>query len=289
MPALDYPALYGAADSAAGHAQSLLIRTFRWTATVLIIAAGLAMWSGVYRWLAVLSALFFFASLGLHIYSEHAKLQRRWYQARALAESVKTATWRFVMCAEPFDEAGSGAARFSKFLYELLEQNRSLGAHLAGALATGEQITPTMVALRAASYDEKRQRYESERIGEQRSWYSRRAGEHQAASRRSFWLLVAIYALAIVLVLARIAQPQLIWLPIEPLAVAAGVAIGWRQLRRYDELASAYSLTAHEIGIIRSGLELVTDLTTLAAFVKDAENVFSREHTQWLARKDHLG
>jgi SMODS and SLOG-associating 2TM effector domain 1 len=87
--------------------------------------------------------------------------------------------------------------------------------------------------------------------------------------------------------LVRIARPAIPYFPVEVIAVAASSVIGWMQLKRFDELASAYGLTAHEIGIIKTRFESVNDAATLSRFVSDAENAFSREHTQWAARRDH--
>jgi len=45
-------------------------------------------------------------------------------------------------------------------------------------------------------------------------------------------------------------------------------------------------LTAYEIGFIREQISNVSTDKELSDFVKDAENAFSREHTQWAARRD---
>jgi SMODS and SLOG-associating 2TM effector domain 1 len=51
---------------------------------------------------------------------------------------------------------------------------------------------------------------------------------------------------------------------------------------------SAYRLTARELAIVRDRID-TTDDTTWAAFVSDAEDAVSREHTMWLARHGHPG
>lgn len=88
--------------------------------------------------------------------------------------------------------------------------------------------------------------------------------------------------------IARIIDPSLKWLPTEALAVAASSALGWMQIKRFNELATAYSLTSHEIGIIKSKFKSVNSAEELSKFVEDAESAFSREHTQWAARRDYL-
>ena len=54
---------------------------------------------------------------------------------------------------------------------------------------------------------------------------------------------------------------------------------------RFSELAASYALAAHEIGIIREQANAVSE-AQFSTFVADTENAFSREHTQWVARKD---
>lgn len=89
------------------------------------------------------------------------------------------------------------------------------------------------------------------------------------------------------MLLIQIAKPTITLLPIDVAAVIASSILGWMQIKRYDELASAYGLTANEIGIIKSRYISVRTQDDLSAFVSDSENAFSREHTQWAARRDH--
>jgi hypothetical protein len=77
-------------------------------------------------------------------------------------------------------------------------------------------------------------------------------------------------------------------LAIEPLIVVAAAIIGWIQIKRYSELASAYALTAHEIGIIEERARSAYTNEAFSQFVNDAEQAFSREHTQWVARQHQI-
>jgi ribosomal protein S18 len=61
--------------------------------------------------------------------------------------------------------------------------------------------------------------------------------------------------------------------------------VGWTQIKRFAELSISYSLAAYEIGIVKTKANEVSDEETLSEFVNDAEQAFSREHTQWTARK----
>lgn len=284
-----YPALYYAADNASKKAQSTLLRLFVANALLLVLAALLSVISDSSAWLAIVSALLFILSLLCFFVGQHKQYRPIWYQARALAESVKTATWRLVMCADPFADnmKQEHFKDFRSLLGELLDSNKDIGSHLSGIVASKDQVTVAMQDIISMDFDSKRSLYLQKRIDEQRTWYAMKAKDCQSKSSHFFWLLCIAYFIAIALLLVRIGTPEIKWLPIEAFAVIASSLIGWTQLKRFDELASAYGLTAHELGIIKSRYEEVTDAPQLAAFVSDAENAFSREHTQWAARRDH--
>jgi hypothetical protein len=86
--------------------------------------------------------------------------------------------------------------------------------------------------------------------------------------------------------LVQIASPDILYLPIEVLIVIASSILTWMQAKRYQELTTSYNLTAHEITIIRQNIDFCLSDQQLSDFIKDAENAFSREHTQFVARKD---
>ena len=285
----DYPALYRAANDASNEAQASLLFSHKINALLLVFAAITALASTMTKLLAIFSAVLFLGSLLFYIYGQYRSFQDRWYTARALAESVKTATWRLVMSAEPFaqSEEESNLKTFRNLLTELLQENKTIGAELAGEASSQEQVTQEMISVMRETFETKRALYLKERIDDQRKWYAKKSGYNRNASKRYFAVLCAVYGVAIVLLLIRVAAPDTPFLPIEVLAVVASSIIAWKQIKRYDELASAYGLTAHELGIVKSRYESVENSEHLARFVSDAENAFSREHTQWAARRDH--
>lgn len=112
----------------------------------------------------------------------------------------------------------------------------------------------------------------------------KKSKHNRKRSSQFFVLLVALQAIAIAFVLLRIVFPEWkIW-PTEIFVVSAGAVITWVQLKRFQEVATAYALTAHEIGIIRTKLDESNSDLLFSDFVRDAENAFSREHTQWIAK-----
>jgi hypothetical protein len=69
------------------------------------------------------------------------------------------------------------------------------------------------------------------------------------------------------------------------LATSASAALTWLQAKKHNELSLSYVLAAQEIVLIKGEALSVNSEKKLSGFVLDAENAFSREHTQWVARK----
>lgn len=50
---------------------------------------------------------------------------------------------------------------------------------------------------------------------------------------------------------------------------------------------NSYGLASQELGMIAEQVEYISDPEELSAFILDAENAISREHTLWIARRDN--
>jgi len=83
----------------------------------------------------------------------------------------------------------------------------------------------------------------------------------------------------------------MIWWPQSPLDYAAvlsaaGAAlISWTQVKKYQELAQSYDVTAQELGMVAEQLRHIGDEPRFSTFVSEAESAISREHTLWVARR----
>jgi hypothetical protein len=286
---IKYPALYDAASALSADSQKAYLNSIRAEYALLIIAAILSMNLSNERLYFVVYALVFVATLILLLWRTKAKPEQDWYKGRALAESIKTSTWCYCMRAAPFEDAPSvkmRLAEFRNFLNGIIEANKQIGHKLPPERADEDQVTKEMESLRAMTLEERRTFYLENRIKEQRKWYKNKAVYNVRASR--FWVLGGgiVYILAILFVLLRIAYPEWRLWPIEPIIVLASSIIGWMQIKKFNELASAYTLTAFEIGIIQGKAQENMSEVEFANFVNEAERAFSREHTQWSARQD---
>ena len=167
--------------------------------------------------------------------------------------------------AESIQEVKSG---FRKRLCSILNEHKDSLHHLAGTVSESEQITDEMCRVRLLPWKDRASFYRENRIDEQRTWYARKSAYNRQHGRIWFGILVVFQALAVLFVILRVGYPDWGYWPSEVFLVAAGAALTWIQVKKFRELES------------------VCDDDGLAQFVVDSENAFSREHTQWLARKD---
>lgn len=284
---IKYPAIYTAASLLSAESQSSYFRSIRAEYFLLLLAAILSMGFSEKRLYFVIYALVFVATLTLLLWRSKEKPEQDWYKGRALAESIKTSTWRYCMRASPFEDAPKVQVRraeFRNYLNRILNANSRIGHKLPPDQADGDLVTSEMEAIRALPLEDRKNFYLRNRIKEQRAWYKNKAVANARASRHWVKFGVAVYGLAIILVLLRIVYPLWQLWPIDPVIVLAAATVGWMQIRKFNELASAYTLTAFEIGIIQGRANDEMTESDFADFVQESEHAFSREHTQWAAR-----
>ena len=255
---------------------------------VLLVAAAAVSYSSSHSAAGTLiSALLFIATLGILIALRVFRPDETWYNGRAVAESVKTRSWRWMMRAEPYDGGHPEEVLCKSFIADLrsiLTQNRGL----SGALSTNAHldlpISDAMKHVRAGTVAERLAIYLSDRVQNQATWYGLKFIFNRKRARFWFWASVVLHLSAIVMLLLRVQNPALD-LPIEVVAVAAGGVLTWLQAKKHNELASSYSLAAHEIMLIKGEATSIQSDQQLSEFVLSSETAFSREHTQWVARK----
>lgn len=283
----DFPALYKSADSASLKAQSAYFNALKCYLILLIIAALVSFSYPADVYAAIASASLFLITLGILIWLKVQKPEDTWYNGRAVAESVKTRTWRWMMRAEPYESDGPNERVQKEFLNDLkaiLNQNRSLSHEVEWTPDLGEAISGAMIDIRSRPWEKRLEVYVSERIDNQSLWYSKKSQLNKRLSKQWFVVSIVLHSLAILLLLYRIKEPSAS-LPIEVVATAASAVLTWVQAKKHNELNSSYALAAHEIVLIKGESVSVTAENHLSEFIINSESAFSREHTQWVARK----
>jgi protein-S-isoprenylcysteine O-methyltransferase Ste14 len=287
----DLPPLYHAADASSLTAQNWFLTATQIRLFALLSAAafGLFVWKSQNAptdWAGVLAAVSFVVALLVETYLLRAKPERTWYEGRAAAESVKTLSWRYAVGAEPFDIVGKSEADVDDlFLSQLdgvLEVVKDLD--LTPPESGGEQISVEMRALRASPLVDRKRAYEEQRVGDQQSWYAKKARWNRTRAGRWTAAMLSVEVLGVVAgILKAVGVFEGDLLGFTGALVAAMTA--WLQTKQHRALAAAYAVTALELASVRSKIARQTTESDWARFVADAEEAFSREHTLWKASR----
>jgi len=282
------PSAYRAADRTAIDGQRKALRLNAWKLVLLLVAAtcGATSWtlagSGI-DVLALLAALAFGLSLVAELWLLSQRPDRRWYKGRAGAESVKTLAWRYAVGGDPFS-SGDPAAD-DEFLAQLGAVMRSLkGIEWLPASGGHDQITPAMRRLRDATLEDRRRVYERSRIDDQSKWYRAKAAINDSQARR--WSALALAGTTAGLIGAMLRAIGLVHVDLLGVASAGGAGVtAWPQLHQHRSLATAYTTTAEELGLVKARIQRAADEDSWAQVVSEAEAAISREHTLWQARR----
>lgn len=286
----DLPGLFQSADTASIKEQQKFFKGIFWYLMLLIVAALFAFFADDYPnpIFKIISTVLFLLTLFIMVWLRVSRPDDIWYNGRAVAESVKTRSWRWMMRAEPYFDCDNIEIVRKHFVIDLktiLKQNENLIGKLGISASVEEPISAKMIEVRMLNLSDRFNFYRQERITNQAIWYTNKSKFNEKRAKMWFWTTVSIHALAILLLLYNIYDPNA-KLPIEVVAVAASSVLTWLQAKKHNELSSSYSLTAHEIILIKSEITIIKSEEDLSEYIMNCENAFSREHTQWYARKN---
>jgi hypothetical protein len=282
---LKYPELYGAAELVARDCQ----RRFYFAKTGELIALGVGAMFGIVPsgWLwrvgPLLSMLAFLLAIAIQISRVAQRAEMRWYDARAAAESIKSASWQYAVRGEAFRSNSQTpdkdfVANLSAILHGLTHLD------IGAATPDGAGVTEGMRQVRSQTLADRHSLYRSARIADQVAWYSSKAESNRRGSR-GWW--IAILVVEFGALIAGFLRLQGI-LDVDLLGVATTIAAGllaWTQAKNFTQLAESYAVTSHEIALVAQSMEKTMTEVEWAQGVHDAEAAFSREHTLWVARR----
>ena len=287
----EYPALFQSGDLASLKAQRTYHRMQRLYLGSLVISSLISAITGLGGNVSVTwsySVIAILLAIGLLILwvTRAQQYDKAWFDCRAVAESVKTITWRYMMKIPPFlDESVD-----SKFIAELQDIRNAIPGfekYIAGKLDTTlSQISEYMRLVRSQSLDDRKSFYLSARLKDQKAWYSNKANYNARAGSKWFWIVLVLQFLAIVFAILKASIDKL---PINIVPVAttcAAIVVAWNQIKRHDELKKTYSLAAMELGELESISINIKTNDDFIQFVEQIEETISREHTMWCARRD---
>lgn len=236
----------------------------------------------------IISTVMLIAGLIITLLLKFKKFEDVWYQGRALAESVKTLTWRFISCSEGFEVEKSiddSKKHFLSKIEELQTQFKTYTQHFDSNTLLLPNITEEMVSLRSKSLDDRKNYYSKKRIGDQKNWYSTKAEYNR--KKQNFWFIVVLVSqfLAICASLFLTLKPCSTWNFVGLFTTIASVGVAWNQLKQHQDHKQAYITAAFELQLIDEKGASIKLEEEFSKYVLDSENAISREHTLWLVQK----
>lgn len=285
MKVEDYPSLYTFSSGRSEKSQLCFAWLSRLQYGALFSAALATLGSEFHEVFLLCYVILICGSIGITAFEFLYEAEKKWYGFRALAESTKTATWRYMMKASPFTEPDVGGSDdFARHLDNIITSNNQVIKSNINMDEVSLVATKKMNEVRSYTLEEKQDFYLKSRIDDQYQWYVRKADGN---SKNYILYLSAVTVLQCFVIAFAIFHylcfSYNLFLLTQPTLVLVAGIIGWMKVRKYKELASAYSLTAHEISIIRVEYKRMADENSFAEFVDKVEHAFSREHTQWAA------
>lgn len=275
------PSVFTAAEQASQRGQT---RFKRATLVALLLLIGAAAFGLVEEpWAGWVSGAAFLGSILATWLVFFRDAEDDWYDGRAVAESTKTLTWKYAVGGEPFGVTEPGAeTAYDDALAAVVEEIRTLRGSVPTTSGTRE--TEKLRDVRVKPLAARRGIYREQRLADQRTWYSRRAGEHQSTART--WQVVAVVFQAAGLVGALLKGFGVVRVDLLSVFAAAGAgSVAWLAAGDYVKTARAYELTTLELDQVLSIEKRIGEEDAWATFVADAEQTMSREHTAWLARR----
>lgn len=288
----EFPNYFQASDKASNEAQSTYLNIIKIDLISMIIASALA----IYNYHQVESKLYVYSisgfllllSLILTVILKSKKYEDIWYQGRALAESCKTLTWRFVTCSEFFEKSLTeieAKERFSLRIKDLSNEFKDLSSNLNSKILNLPIISDKMIELRKLNIVQRKQNYILNRIEDQKKWYSDKAEFNKTKYNQWFWIIIFCQAISLISIIILIKFPNNNFNLVGLFTTIASSAISWLHLKQHQELKQAYTTATQELNFIVTLAEKITTDDEFSKFVLDSENAISREHTLWLAQK----
>ncbi|MFM1999319.1 MAG: hypothetical protein RL204_1266 [Bacteroidota bacterium] len=288
----EFPNYFQASDNASLKAQRYYLNIIRIDLLSMILASAIAIYN--YQstqskfFVYIISSLLLFLSLVLTIILKTKKYEDVWYQGRALAESCKTLTWRYVCCSEYFENSLSiieAKSRFVDRIKELSEEFKELSIAMNSKTLNLPIITDKMIEIRASDLEMRKAYYIQNRIEDQKNWYASKAEYNSEKYNFWFWCVIISQAISLIGIVVLIVNPDLNWNFVGLLTTISASALSWVQLKQHQELKQAYSTATQELNFIVTLCDEITSEDSFARFVLDSENAVSREHTLWLAQR----
>jgi hypothetical protein len=287
----DFPALYLTASELSRRGQ----RSYKqWILANLALVVLAAMLSAISTWIptpfegpfTIAIAVVLLGAMATNVLNQQMQGDRDWFDGRAVAESIKTNVWRYMMQVPPFDNERVSDRTFAARLTAILTEYRTLNYNLAALPGEMHQITPRMRQIRQLAWPDRRRVYVQDRLKEEVRWYRGKAAAARSSSSRWLWASFGAEFAGVLIALTTFISPVTLMINLVGVVAALAAAFqAWTQVNRHAELSHSYALACQELVVIG---DLMAEAETEDAFVTAVENseeAISREHTMWVAKR----
>jgi hypothetical protein len=285
-----YPLLFKIADTKSKKSQNIFIRLNIFILLLLILSSVSSIYTTVPKNITTFSTICLILSTLFNIYILFFRPEKSWYEGRAIAESVKTLTWKFITNTKPFKislQQEKAEQIFNENLKKIIGQRRDFYILIGQNYPDGNMISDEMISIRNCSFEERKKKYVEDRIQDQINWYSYKTKQNALNKNIALGLIIGFQILAIFFfILEKNLFINYSFTSI--LITMTSVFMTWLQLKRFQELTDAYGITATELKFIKEKSKFILDDNQLEKYVDDTETAISREHTLWLARRDNI-
>lgn len=284
----NFPGIYKEADDISNKTQRNYLRLLKLFLFVLVLSSLLFSYFSDIWEIKLLNAVISLLVLSLSFVFFLYDFQGIWYNARAVAESIKTSCWRYAIKADPYNiDDQQASSLLLETMKRIVDMNQDFKKHITACFSCDDQLPESLTNVRSLSFNERLDYYYEKRIIDQNNWYKNKSQFNKTKSNLFFGALILLSIVISLFLFLSIDKSNKIKYPVEVLLSMLSIIFTWVQTKKYKELNKSYALASYEIGFISSQKRKVTNEEQLSEFVSNTENAFSREHTQWIARKDN--
>ena len=285
----DYPGLFGRADKASVDAQKVFLSLERGRLGLLILGSVFPILYALDdSWSKALDGLVVVVLLLIVVLALVAKVRgddKTWFDCRAVAESAKAATWRYMMKMPPYQDDSSDGG-FVESLQEIRVARPSVSSALARQSGPdGSGITDFMRGVREWTFEKRKEFYIDARLRDQKEWYGRKAKKNGDWKEYTFRTFIALQIVAIVVAVAKLSGVLTVSM-VPVLMTGAAALIAWGETKRYRELGESYALAHDELEGQESVAFARTKEAAFLEFIETVEEAISREHTMWCVKRE---
>lgn len=293
MKYTDYPLLFQASDTASIEQQKYHLRATKSEYYFVLLAAIFSAISFADETcMKLCSAVTAIALMGALISRLLLKIlgwEKNWFDTRAIAESIKTMTWRYVMGVGPYTNAAQPEVndKFIKDVSGILSTLPSVAPLInATAMQLGAKaISPRMKEIRDLSLNERKNIYLSTRVSDQKHWYASKADYNAKHMNTWFFIILISEFIGVLYAGSLIWNPCKVFNPLGIVTTLTAIFCAWTQTKRFQDLSQSYAIAAQELLFIEDLAHDISSEGKLSEYVTETEGAISREHTLWAAKR----